>query len=65
MEAMKHSKEFDAFDNLVGRVLAVPRSVIKERVEEHRKHVDANPNRRGPKRKAKPSASGHGSNGQP
>jgi len=60
---MKHSTEFDAFTKLVDRVLAVPRSVIQERVEEHRKHVDANPNRRGPKRKAKPSASDHDSNG--
>ncbi len=58
---MKHSAEYDAFTKLVDRVLIVPRSVIKERVEEHRKRVDANPNRRGPKRKSKTSASGHGS----
>lgn len=54
---MKHSREYDAFTKLVDRVIAVPRSVIQERVEEHRKHVDANPNRRGPKRKSKTSVS--------
>jgi hypothetical protein len=31
---MKHSKEFDAFTNLVDRVLSVPHSAIQERVEE-------------------------------
>jgi hypothetical protein len=60
---MKHSREYNAFTELVDRVIAVPRSIIKERVEEHRKRVDENPNRRGPKRKSKTSASGHGSNG--
>lgn len=62
---MKHSKEFDAFTNLVDQVLAVPHSVIKNRVEEHRKQADKNLNKRGPKRKAKPSASSvRASNGQ-
>jgi hypothetical protein len=52
--------EFDAFTTLVDRVLAVPRSVIKQRVEEHRKQAAENPNRPGPKPKGKvkPSASG-------
>jgi len=62
VSTMKHSAEYDVFTKLVDKVLAVPRSVIKERVEEHRKHVDQNPNRRGPKRKPKTSASDHGSN---
>jgi len=56
---MKHSKEYDRFTALVDRVIAVPHSVIKERVEEHRKQVANNPNRRGPKAKqpaVKPSA---------
>ena len=50
---MKHSQEFDAFTALVDRVLAVPHSVIKERVEEDRKRIAANPNRPGPKPKRK------------
>lgn len=44
-KAMKHSKEFDAFDNLVGRALSVPHSIIKERIDEHRKQADKNPNK--------------------
>lgn len=50
---MKHSKEFDAFTELVDKILIVPHSVIKERIEEHRKRAEKNPNKRGPKRKAK------------
>jgi len=57
---MKHSAEYEAFTSLVDRVLAVPHSVIKERVEQHRKQAALNPNRRGPKPKTvKPSASDH------
>jgi hypothetical protein len=59
---MKHSSEYNRFTDLVDRVLAVPHSVIKQRIEEHRKQSALNPNRPGPKpkqkRKAvKPSAS--------
>ncbi len=52
--------EYDKFTSLVDRVLAVPHSVIKQRVEEHRQQAANNPNRPGPKpkRKVKPSASG-------
>jgi hypothetical protein len=45
------------FDAEVGFVLSVPRSLIERRERAYRKKVDANPNRRGPKRKVKPSAS--------
>jgi hypothetical protein len=52
--------EYDKFTSLVDRVLAVPHSVIAQRVEEHRKQAALNPNRPGPKpkRKLKTSASG-------
>jgi hypothetical protein len=61
---MKHSAEFERFTALVDRVLAVPHSVIKQRIEEHRKRVAVNPNRRGPKRKTvTPSASDPGATG--
>ncbi len=59
---MKHSAEYDRFTALVDRVIAVPHSVIKQRVEEHRKQAAQNPHRRGPKPKQKtlkPSASDH------
>ncbi len=64
---MKHSKEYERFTALVDHVLAVPHSVIKQRVEEHRKLAAQNPNRPGPKpkRKAvKPSASERVANDQ-
>jgi len=53
---MKHSAEYDAFTSLVDRVLAVPHSVIKRRVEEHRRQAALNPNRPGPKPKQKRKA---------
>jgi hypothetical protein len=45
--------EYDKFTSLVDRVLSVPHSVIKERIEEHRKKAALNPNRPGPKPKRK------------
>ncbi|MGA3186306.1 MAG: hypothetical protein ABSF22_04285 [Bryobacteraceae bacterium] len=57
---MKHSAEYQAFTNLVDRVLAVPHNVIQQRVEEHRRKAALNPNRPGPKPKkkaVKPSSS--------
>ncbi|MGE5644641.1 MAG: hypothetical protein ACM336_02495 [Acidobacteriota bacterium] len=36
----------------MSKLLAVPRAVLVEREAEYRKQVDANPRRRGPKRKA-------------
>ena len=51
---------FQKFDALVDSVLAVPNSLLKRRKRAYRKKVDANPNRRGPKRKdSTPSASDH------
>jgi hypothetical protein len=51
---------FQRFDALVDSVLAVPHALIERRQRAYRKKVDANPNRRGPKRKVTPSASsGH------
>ena len=57
---MKHSAEFKAFDNLVGQLLTVSHEEMQRREAEYRKQVDANPKRRGPKRKPMPSASDHG-----
>jgi hypothetical protein len=48
---MKHSAEYERFTALVDQVIAVPHSVIKQRVEEHRQQAALNPNRPGPKPK--------------
>ena len=54
---MKHSKEFEAFTDLVDRVIAVPHSVIQKRVNEARKKADKNPRKRGPKPKTSSASS--------
>lgn len=53
MKMVKHSAEYEAFTSLVDRVLAVPHSVIKERVEQERKQSAMKPVRPGPKPKQK------------
>jgi hypothetical protein len=53
---MKHSAEYDAFTALVDRALSVSHEEIKRREAEYRRRADANPRKRGPKRKVKPSA---------
>ena len=54
IEGPEASRRFDA---AIQKLLSVSSSEIKRREAEYRKMVDANPNRRGPKRKIKPSAS--------
>lgn len=51
------SKEFQAFTSLIDRLLSVPRETINARQAKYREQVEANPKRRGPKRKVTPSAS--------
>ena len=53
-EGPEAAKRFDAELNFV---LSVPRPLIERRQRAYRKKVDANPNRRGPKRSVTPSAS--------
>jgi hypothetical protein len=48
---------YTRFRNAMKSVLSVPHAEIQKRIEEHRKESTANPNRRGPKRKVKPSPS--------
>lgn len=57
---MKHTAEmdegpqaFERFRNAMKAVLAVPHSVIQERIEKHRQEAAKNPNKRGPKTKRK------------
>jgi hypothetical protein len=56
-ECHEGPEAFQRFDAFVDSVLAAPHSLLKRRERAYRKKVDANPNRRGPKRKVKPSAS--------
>ena len=42
---------FERFDAMMTEFLAVPKTLILKRQAAYRKKVDANPNRRGPKRK--------------
>jgi len=42
---------FERFDAMMTDLLAVPKSIILKRQAAYRKKVDANPKRRGPKRK--------------
>ena len=58
-ECHEGTEAFRRFDALVDSVLAVPHSLLKRRERAYRKKVDANPNRRGPKRKVNSSASDH------
>jgi hypothetical protein len=48
------SKEFQAFDSLMGKLLTVPKSTIHARHAEHKKRAALNPKKRGPKPKVKP-----------
>jgi hypothetical protein len=54
---LKHSSEFENFSTLVGRIITVPKQEILRREAEYKKQSEANPKRRGPKRKPKSSAS--------
>lgn len=53
---MKHSAERKAFDALIDKVLSVSHEEIQRREAEYKRQSALNPNRRGPKRKVKPSA---------
>lgn len=45
------SAEFQAFTVMVDKLLSVPKSEILRREAEYRKRADANPRKRGPKRR--------------
>jgi hypothetical protein len=50
------SLEFQKFDALMGKMLSVSHAEMQRREAAYRKQVDANPKRRGPKRKVKSSS---------
>ena len=52
-ECIEGQEAFTRFDETVKTLLAVPHSTLVRRERAYRKKVDANPNRRGPKRKSR------------
>jgi hypothetical protein len=58
-ECIEGPEAFRRFDEGIRQILSVSHSTLVRRERAYRKKVEANPNRRGPKRKIKPSAS-HG-----
>jgi len=53
-ECHEGPEAFQRFDATMSALLKVPKSLILRRQKAYRKKVDANPNRRGPKRKSEP-----------
>jgi hypothetical protein len=56
-EMIEGSEAWDRFTKTMKHVISVPHAEIQKRIEAHRAEVAKNPDRRGPKRKVKPSAS--------
>ena len=51
------TKEFQAFDHAMRRILTVSKTILDQRVAEYREKAAQNPNKRGPKPKATRAAS--------
>jgi hypothetical protein len=56
-ECIEGQEAFQRFDAAMRQILSIPHSTLVRRERAYRKRVDANPNRRGPKRKITPFAS--------
>jgi hypothetical protein len=52
--------EFEYFEKLLDRLLAVPRAVVEQRIREYRQRSASDPHRRGPKKKKRPDAGDEG-----
>jgi hypothetical protein len=52
-DMIEGAEAFTRFENAMRAVVAVPHSEIQKRIAEHRNESALNPNRRGPKPKAK------------
>jgi len=56
-ECIEGPEAFRRFDEGIRQILSVPHFTLVRRERAYRKKVEANPNRRGPKRKVKAPAS--------
>jgi hypothetical protein len=56
-EYIERPEAWARFNGAMKKILAVPHAEIQRRIADHRAEAAKNPNRRGPKRKVKPSAS--------
>jgi hypothetical protein len=54
-ECIEGPEAYTRFEDAVRNVLTVPHALLQKQIEEHRKEAAANPNKRGPKPKAKSS----------
>lgn len=52
MKESETSAEYDKFKALLNKVMSVPHDEIMRREAEYKKQADANPNKRGPKKKS-------------
>jgi hypothetical protein len=52
MSKARPSKEFAAFDLLMGKLLTVDKDTVQRRIEAHKAESALNPRKRGPKPKA-------------
>jgi len=50
-EYIEGKEAFRRFDDMMTALVSVPKEVVEKREKAYRAQVDANPNRRGPKRK--------------
>jgi hypothetical protein len=56
-EMVEGTEAWKRFNGAMQKVIAVPHAEIQRRIAQERAESAKNPNRRGPKRKVKPSAS--------
>ena len=56
-QTIEGPEAFRRFDSTVLKLLSVSRETLQKREAEYQKQASKNPNKRGPKRKTKPSAS--------
>jgi hypothetical protein len=51
-EMVEGTEAFTRFQNAMKKIISVPNSEVKRRIEEHKKQAALNPNKSGPKKKA-------------
>jgi hypothetical protein len=51
MPKARPSKEYTAFDTLMGKLLTVDKATVQQRIDAHKAEAEQNPRKRGPKPK--------------